>query len=216
MSQDARYLPILNAKIFHERSVGGEHSANLFQGYVAGGLQAGMVQVRGARLLHCTHQFALMRPRLAFQFLNTLLGTLFRTKLFLLDQVVVPVQLFAQIANRPHQFALAGIGFGRHVDRPNHQIHQAARLGLLDITECFFESTRPAHANVHQVFINFELVLEKRDFQLFPAQVSAQHLERLASATVGIISRLVVPCGFLNLATQKLSLEGQHGRFQFA
>ena len=64
------------------------------------------------------------------------------------------------------------------------QIHQAARFRLLDVAESFFDSVGPAQAELDEIFIDFELIVEERDLQFFPVQVSSKGFQNVASTTV--------------------------------
>src|SRR5258708_33023148 len=132
------------------------------------------------------------RTSLLFELLDPLLRTLFRPKLFALDQVVVPVQLFAKVPDRTHQFTLSRIGCRRHVDGLIQKIHEGSRFGLLNVRERLFETILAAQANVDQALINFELVLEESDLQLFSAQTAPQSLNCRSCTAIRFVRRILI------------------------
>src|ERR1700704_3595886 len=139
---------------------------------------------------------------------------LFRPQLFALDQVVVPVQLFAKVADRTHQFALSRISRRWHVDWLIQKIHEGSGLGLLYVGECLFETILAAQANIDQALVDFKLVLEESDLQLFSAQAAAQSLNCRSCTAVRLVGRVFISYYAFHLAHQELSLVEKRGRIQ--
>ena len=130
--------------------------------------------------------------------------------MFPLDKVVVPVQFLAQGADRSNQIALPVIVLN-HRNRLREQIHEGARFRLLDITEGFFHPIRTAQAQIHEVLIQLQLVIEKGDLQLFPAKTAAEGFECAPSTRIGVVRLWIVLFHASDLTEQKLRLIQQHG-----
>ncbi len=81
-----------------------------------------------------------------------------------------------------------------------HQVHQGSRFGLFDVSEGFVRAVRATQAKVDQVLVDFELVLEEGDFQLFSAKTAAQPLYRFPRASIRLICGIDVAQSSLNLA----------------
>ena len=72
-------------------------------------LQACFICFRNGGFFHRPHQVrSRANARLLLELLDAFLRTLFWPQLFAFNQVVVPVQLFAKVPDRAHQFALPG------------------------------------------------------------------------------------------------------------
>jgi len=101
--------------------------------------------------------------------------------------VVIPVQLFAQVADSPNQFALPGISHGRLWPLWENHFRHAARLCRFDTCKGFGGSgfTRFAtQVQIHQRLVHLQAVFHERDLQLFGVQPGCGGFERSACLTI--------------------------------
>ena len=113
--------------------------------------------------LERTHQVCFARTCLLLELFDPFLRAFFRPQLLALDQVVVPVEFLAEIANRSHQLALPRVGHAGNMHRVAQQIHEGTGFCLLDVAESFLKAVGSAQAKVDQVLVDLQLVLEERD-----------------------------------------------------
>src|SRR5207245_9203141 len=103
LGENASDIAVADAEVLPQSAACGQERSNLFQRHCAGYLQARLAGFVESGVAQGAHQVVFMCPRLLLQLLNTLGRMLFGLQLLPFNQVVVPVQLFAQIADRSEE-----------------------------------------------------------------------------------------------------------------
>ncbi len=210
-SEDAGEGSVLNAEVLDQRGIARQCGADLFERNGRGD-QAGFVSFCSRCILDCAQQVGFAGSGLLLELVDAFVRALFRTQLFTFDQVVIPVQFLAEIADRSHQVALTRVGGGGNVHGLHQQIHQGAGFRLFDVSESLLVAVGAAETEVDKVFVDFEFVLEESDFQLLAAQLAADVFHGFAGAAIGLIGRVGPGTGALDFAHQELGLIEQERR----
>src|SRR5262249_42365426 len=115
---------VVNLKVLKNQITGSERSPNGFQRQRSRRVNASLARLRGRRFLESSHQVGLTFASLALKTGDALQGTLLGPQLLPLNQVVVPVELFANVANGAHKFTAGDIIVGQHGHRAGDQLQQ--------------------------------------------------------------------------------------------
>jgi hypothetical protein len=97
---------VFNRKELDERRFGGQRLANGLERIYRRGKEIRLRRTRQRQLADGARHLLLARSDLALKCGELLVGVVARPQLFEFDQVVVPVQLFAQLTNRVGELAL--------------------------------------------------------------------------------------------------------------
>ena len=206
-----------DAEVLDDHRVFGQRPADLREGKAHRGEHLQRLALRGGQLAQHAQELALVCAHLALQPLDALGGALLGRHLLGLDAVVVPVQLFAQIAHPPDQLALAGDVGDDGRGRPEQQLLEAAGLRLLHVGERVRDPALVAAAGQREVdepLVDLELVLHERDLQLLAAEAAAQRLEERLGLLVGLEGACRPSRRLLDLALHVMELEAERGKVE--
>src|SRR5215813_5037284 len=90
---------VVNLEVLKNQLLGSKHGANLLQRQMSGRVNASLVRLRSRCFLESSDQVGFTLANLILKTGNALRRALLGTQLLPLNQVVVPVELFANVAD---------------------------------------------------------------------------------------------------------------------
>src|SRR5690348_2703200 len=160
-------------------------------------------------------EFLFARLRVNPQIVEALSRIAARAQLFQLDAVLIPVQLFAKIANLVDEVALAGARLRKRMAALNEELHETARFRQLDIAESFFARNVlqfAVDAELDEPLVKLRPVFHEGNLELVAAQRAAEPFELHASALIGGICVRMAAARLFDLAQEEESLIAEDGR----
>ena len=95
-----------------------------------------------------------------------------------------------------------------------NQVGQAPGFGLLNVRKRFLQIRlvlRRRQVHRHEALVDFELVLEKNNLQLFAAKMAAEVFQTLVSLAEGFVGGVRFTGCLLNLPENKVRLVAESG-----
>ena len=123
------------------------------------------------------HQLFFVRLRLFLQPRDPVLGVVLRAELFQFNPVVIPIQVFPQVSDSPHQIALPCFAHRQALPASKNHFAHAAGLRRLNTRKRFRSgllACRARQQNIHECFVHLQPVPSKRNFQLFRVNSRSQ------------------------------------------